>query len=832
MTARGSTLLALAAVLVTAGALAGCSKTSARPNLRLSGPSAVAVYHGRTERDPAALRHYLAVANERGDDLRILDAIDGRAVLAPGLILSLSVPTAPRPALLAAGSLGDGEADLLVVAPAGLAACDPAAPARLVGCLQVVNTWEPQTAVATSLTLVLGDPALGDDAAVMALTAVPVPEADGLGGWRPAAGQIRVVAALTGARLLVADYRRAADGQAIELTGAAVHPLAVAGAPFEAVALSGSPDLIHLYAATPDPLGAVEGVAELDLSGAHDQPPAVRAISAGAPTTQVLAATVRPVTGLSADDPKRDVHGPEVLRVWAALDPTRCGREEAVTCGLAVLDPAAGGPVPDPADPARPHLPIFVPGAITSLTAVYPPSVGAFELDGTAAPAGQAGPLQKLARTSGEHQVSTLAAAGTTSGVVALIDLGRGTVALDRDALETRTVGAPAAVTAARSSVPADAARARLGLYPSPADDPGATSTDLSLDALAGRIQITPGFTTSDAWTVVWEGELPGLSAVRGQLESAPGRGLEWVAVQSFADTDPAPVYRGVGRLYDPRLGLRVGDLIVVAPDDTVACPGKLFELEITELLPPAATYPGGAVKVRAADVQPTVTVNGASVPADPTCLDGRGRSEARLTFRAGGLLLRGTAFGYGGRPMADLPYRLEWHDVSASACPLLDDPAWPPADATCVTPACRGACEELLLARKARRSFYLRERCAADDQPCKDRWGTADLDNPAGPVLAFRAGWIPPAGGGEIREARDLGLTLSTSSGLAPANRQPLSGTVSTAAVLPQGLATFDRAGATGAAADGVRVFGAYTGNLVLDFSPSAAPATVTVHR
>ncbi|MCM2333908.1 MAG: hypothetical protein NDI82_08155, partial [Anaeromyxobacteraceae bacterium] len=770
MTARRSTLAALAAALAAAGALAGCNKTSARPNLRLSGPSAVAVYHGRSERDPAALRHYLAVANERGDDLRILDAIDGRAVLAPGLILSLSVPTAPRPALLAAGSLGDGEADLLVVAPAGLSTCDPALPDRLVGCLQVVHTWTEETALATQLTLVVGSLAGDDDAAVLAVAAVPVPEADGLGGWRAAAGRVRVVAALTGARLLVAEYRRAADGKAIELAGAAVHPLAFAGAPFEAVALSGSPDLAHVYAATPDPLGAVEGVAELDLSGAFDQAPPVRAIAAGAPTTQVLAATVRPVTGLSAADPKVDVHGPEVLRVWAALDPARCGRDRVITCGLAVLDPVAGGPVPDQADPTRPHLPIFVPGTITALTAVYPPSVGALELDGTAAPAGQAGPLQRLTRTSGEHYVSTLAAAATTSGVIALIDLGRGTVALDRDALEARTSGTPASVSGATSSVPDDTTRARLGLYPNPKVETDPPSTDLSLLSLAGRVQMTPGFTPDDSWTLRWQGELPGLSALRGQLQSAPGGGLEWVAVQTYADEAPAPVYRGVGRLYDPRLALRVGDLIVVAPDDTVACPGKLFELEVTELLPPdPVKHPGGAVKVRPADDQPTVTVDGQSVRANPNCLDGKGRSTASLTFRAGGLVLTGTAFGYGGRPVPDQLHELRWHDTSGLSCPLIDDPAWPPADVGCLTQACRDPCEEILLARKARRNFYLRERCATDDSVCIGRWGDAAKDNEEGPLLAFRAGWVPATQGGPVLEARDSVLAISTSSGLTP---------------------------------------------------------------
>jgi hypothetical protein len=49
---------------------------------------------------------------------------------------------------------------------------------------------------------------------------------------------------------------------------------------------------------------------------------------------------------------------------------------------------------------------------------------------------------------------------------------------------------------------------------------------------------------------------------------------------------------------------------------------------------------------------------------------------------------------------------------------------------------------------------------------------------------------------------------------------------------VLPAGMATFDRAGATGAEAAGVRMFVAYPGNQVLDFSPSQAASAAVVYR
>jgi hypothetical protein len=216
-------------LLVALALLAGCKNTSTRPSLRLSGPAAVAVFKGFTARDPAALRTYFAVANERGDDLRILDAVDGQAVLAPALVQALSVPTASRPALLAAGGLFDldptDQADLLAVASAGLVACDPTTPTRLSGCVQVVATWTPATALAPGLSVVVDDLAGGADAGVLSLAVAPVPEPDGAGGWRAAPGRARVVAGLSGGRLLLADYERAADPARIVLTGAAVHAL-------------------------------------------------------------------------------------------------------------------------------------------------------------------------------------------------------------------------------------------------------------------------------------------------------------------------------------------------------------------------------------------------------------------------------------------------------------------------------------------------------------------------------------------------------------------------------------------------------------------------------
>lgn len=832
MTAARLTPAVLAALLAAAGPLAGCSKTHARPGLKLNGPSALAVYRGVTERDPTALRTYLAVANERGDDLRILDAVDGQAVLAPGLVQALSVPTVPRPALLASGGLSDGGADLLVVAPAGLAACDAASPYRLTGCLQVVDTWTPATAIAPALTLVIGDQAgADDDAEVLGLAVMPATEPDGAGGRRVATGRARVVVGLSGGRLLLAEYQRAAAGGGLELVGAQVHALG-----FDAVSISVPPGELRAWAASPDPIGGVEGVAELDLSGDLAAAPAYHAIPAGAPTTHVLAATVRPFVALGTDA-KLDQFGPETLRVWAALEPARCGRTAPVTCGLAVLDPAAASPAVDPAGELPAHAPIAVSGEILGLAAVYPPSVGSVQLDGSAQVDGVAGPLQKQVMAAGERYVSTLAAVSTSAGAIVLVDLARGAVAQDRDLLSTAAGGAPARVITALSSAPAKEGLPQLGLWD---ERPGTTPPALTvnIEVLAGLVTMTPGYTPSEIWTVWREGELPGLSTLRGQYQAASGPDGAWVAVQDGLGGSPAtPPYRGVARLYDPRLAIHVGDVVVLNPDDKTRCPLGTFELEVTGFLPPDADHPGGAVTVapRPPERQPQTTVDGVATPADPTCLDGAGRSAGTVTFRSGGLVLLGSDFGYAGRPVAaadagGAAFRLGWEDTSGLSCPLLDDPTASPA---ACGDACRAACERILLARKARRLFYAYGQCLTTDTVCLQAWGAGPLVRPVGPVLSFKAGWRNADGTAASEpEVRASVFVIGTGSGLTPSSRRPQSGSLVTTAVLPTGLATFDRAGATLQAADGVRVFGAYAGNAVLDFTPAAVTGAVTVHR
>ncbi|MBK9518830.1 MAG: hypothetical protein IPO09_16060 [Anaeromyxobacter sp.] len=888
MTARRFALVALLLA-------AACTQTSTRPGIRLDGPSAVAVFQAVTTRD-AALRAYVAIANERGGDLRLLDAIDGAAVLAPGLILSLSVPTHPRPALLASGSLFDATpgADLLAVAPAGSVACDPAG-TRLSGCVQVVATWTPATAVASALTLDLGELAGEGETEVLALAILPVPEelTPGVVTSRP--GRARLVAGLAGGRLLVADFRRAADGLAIELDTATFDDPAAPGTPltrprvrvhelgFSPRSLSASPDLVHLYAATLDPIGAVEGVAELDLSspGVSDpspgfSAPVVRAFDAGAPTTVVLAARVRefldtPLAGTTvALTP--DSYGEPVLRVYAALDPARCGPAEAVACGIITFDPALGARAPDPAGELPYRAPMPVPGTVLSLTAIYPPAWGGADLSGAEIKPPAAVPplvpsLQKLAVEAGERWTSTLAAVGSTTGFTYLADLGHfglvnaqwmGVAGANTTPAQVFTVSLAVPIEdedgVVYPEVPANVDYPRIGAWNDVTprlDGQGNPAPVINgLDIRDQRlISVTPGYTQTEDWRLTFEGALPGLDRRQAEVAAGPG-GLEWLAVQAATGlpeaTDPAAPtarFRGVARLYDVRLGVQPGDVVRITPTDAACAGATTFEVRVADLLPPdTASHPGGAVSLTAPAALPACFQ-----VASPTV------RQATVTIRSRGLVLTGTESGYAGRPVLDVPFSLRHEDEASLPCPMLESPAWPPAACDA---ACRATCERRLLARKARRFAYVTEKCptALTDPPtdppdadqvakkvaCETRWTRAVVPvppplvfpNPTGEVLSLRPGlgWDDSVTTPVAQLRRGTVLFIQARSGFQPATRRPTSGGTISGDVFPAGHATFDRSAATLDAAAGQRVFGAYPGNLLLDFTPSSA--TVTTYR
>ena len=694
MSARRTAALPLALALALA---AGCKSTSAKPGPHLAGPAGVALFVGVTARSATEPHPYLAVPNLRGDDLRIIDPVDGAAVLAPTLVLSLSVPTEASPSLVAAGSLNDDGSrlpDLLVVAPTGTSLCRSATDlhgvGRLSGCIQVVQTWaQPdgkiQTAVVNELAIALAEVPGAQDAVVRSLAVLPVTSASGV----VVPGKARLAAGLDGGRLLLADFARASGGGgAIAADGTPV----VLDLGFDALSLSPAPGGARLYVASTDPLPAstpVYGVAELDVSGPLSATPRWRALDAGGPTTVVLAASVRRFTGFrytsaapSSWDPARDLYGAEALRIYAAREAGTCGPTMAVTCGLAVLDPLGGGAdgtgglaletsaAGATADRYQAGIPI--PGNVVAMAAIPPPRVGGVCDDGTSAPCDATAnplgtmPYQPYYVGGAWRWASTMAAAVSDDGVVYLLDLGHDGLANGRDWLATNSSGLQAMISAVTwpALTPATtttAAKLGLALWDTAAGSPATLSRDKT--RARALVHATPGFTGSDTWTVAWQGGLPGLTGLDGQAQVNEKGDVQWIAIQTPTGRLDRP-FTGVGNLWDAAFaiqaavpGVRIGDIVRVTAvrepgdgpkpiDASVGvdqakseqyCPMGTFELEVEALLPPdPVSYPGGAVKVRqpaVRDFAQPTTAFGATAAGDAT------RAEATCMKHAAGLL-------------------------------------------------------------------------------------------------------------------------------------------------------------------------------------------------
>ena len=69
----------------------------------MSGPQGVAAYYGYAIDQPGTRRALVAVANTRGDDPRLIDAVTDQVLSAPTVVSALMVPTEPRPSLIASG---------------------------------------------------------------------------------------------------------------------------------------------------------------------------------------------------------------------------------------------------------------------------------------------------------------------------------------------------------------------------------------------------------------------------------------------------------------------------------------------------------------------------------------------------------------------------------------------------------------------------------------------------------------------------------------------------------------------------------------------------------
>ena len=397
--------------------------------------------------------------------------------------------------------------------------------------------------------------ALAPGAAILALAAVPVPD----GPTPPAGntpGRVRVVVALSGARLAVVEYARASDGGIVRGEVSLVSLAALAGAPFDAVSLAVNPhDPLHLYAASPDPIAGVEGVAELTMAGAPGAW-SVRGIPARAPTRFVAAASLRErlaewppqVPGLPYDD-RYEIGPQSVDRVYAVLDPARCGPDHRIGCGIAVLDPASGL-VPDYAG-LMPYLaPIALPQRALGLAVSEPPAVLAPD------DAIYSGGYMKIAPGTGPRATTAVAAIPSGDGRVYFADLARYGVPNEQSILRTNTRTRVENGLALGVAVQGEDLPRILGIWE--ASSGVEWTLAFSGTGIASGVRVTPGFTLSDSWRVSFQAPLPGLDARRAQ-SGATADARTWIALQVPASA-PGDPFTQVARVYDPTFGVRAGD--------------------------------------------------------------------------------------------------------------------------------------------------------------------------------------------------------------------------------------------------------------------------------
>lgn len=788
--------LLLGAVL----AIAACSSRPPTAPSRFRGPTAIVPVAAITHKKPGEVRDYLAVASSRGDELRLLDPSDDQPVPGPVVLYALSIATEPKPMQLASASLFDGGPDVLVVASEGQRK------------LQLVSTWEDAASGGTGPAGSNGnrvireldlEPIAPGTGAILCLHGAPVPS--GLStGIPPAAipvpGKARILVGLAGGKLVVIEFGRQAGsiGSVIDVA-ASVQDLG-----FDPLDLAVSPDNRHVYAASADTITGTDGksavgVAEIDASGPTAAAWPVRALDARGPTRAVAAGFVEE---RFVDDPEHFDPTP-LPKVFAALDIAGCGLDKAIPCGIATLDPASGGLAPDPVQQMPWRAPMAVPGIPLGIVLLYPPRSGNQQRIST-----DLGIPQRqmvLAPGSGQRWTPQAAAVPSSDGHVYILDLGRwqppNDVSLLNGDSRARAKSAFAVDPLGQAISGGGIGLRKLAVKPGDSDD-----VTLDGTTLASRIGVTPGFTSSDQWRVVWQGPLPGLTLRQAVLGTQPG-GETWLAIQERRGNE----WIAHARLGDPASGLRVGDVVQLFSPEGATCT-ETAEVRVTGFLAPdPQRFPGGAVSL--------------GVNTGACWLSGQtpgGTIQAVANFRTAGWLLYGASSGYAGRPELDTTYSLEWQDEDSLALRCATD---------------RAACESLAVARKARRLYY------PSDLPCaKLNGGTVltgcysdwpDLSDPlaAGPVLSFRLGLATPTcsddsscpgsscdtGRGQCLPLRDSGLFFSTQSGIVFMARYPQLG-----GSLPWAGTFVDRSRYAGHADQGARAYVTYAGSdAVIEFSP-----------
>jgi len=594
--------------------------------------------------------------------------------------------------------------------------------------LQVISTWDPAGAVTAALDL-------GGD--VLALVSL----------GSPGVGQARMAAALSDGRIAVAYFSRVPGQTAIDVSTATVQVVRLGYQPVALAAVPGDPAMV--YAATADPiLEGPFGVAEIQID-ASGVPTTIAALNAHAPTRLVAAADLWDASSASTSLDKEafDLLAPKARRVYAILDERFCGRDFPIACGLVAIDQATQDLLPDP-DPigtapvpgmhAPFRAPIAVPGAALAIAAAQPPAVAPVD----APDPNYGGTLVRMVTAAGVRWTTATAAVASTDGSLYFVDPARWELPGEQVVQPTATLVA----------------------NPDP---------DVFTTAFTTAMRFTAGYTPTARWTATYQGELPGMTLRRAESVGTT------LALQATSVVG----HEEVVRVFDPRLGIEVGDVAVIADPSAVGSCAPTFEATVAALLPPTADHPGGALQLA-----PIFD------PAEwGTCLAnlaGTPNLNLRATIRAGGwILFRGTGPSavQVGRPEVDAEFAIQWQTEDPTACPTwsLPFPSWS-CDATC-----RDSCARLIRARLARRIGYV---------PSQGNW--------QGPALAFT---LPLNAGVK----RGLAVIVDTNEG-----RGPFHASASVTAVDARAVVPFDRSRID--PASGVRFLVPYTTGVVLDATPT----------
>ena len=860
---------------VLALAVAACS-TQPSVGSRFNGPTTLVSFRGVTRKDASNMRTYVAVASSRGDEVRIVDPADLQPVVSPGSVFPLSVPTAPRPLLLAAAPLGDAAqdlADVLVVASAGAVGLDGSRPA-----LQLVETWDQKTAArpgGVGANLVAQDVPLTGLAAGSDLLCMV-----GMAGRTP--GTARILVGASKGQLAVVEFTRATDGSGAVVPGT----VTVLQLGFDPLDMAVDPNGATVYIATREPIATdsslgptlldVFGVAALGdattdiltatpkaLAGGprNPDPPASGNGTIGAPTVAVAVApaSVLERTINSADTSSADRLSTPTSFVYAALDPASCGSSKHIGCGVVAVVPgstlseAGGNLAPDPtaaalaggalvADggpgmlidtvvrtpaPQAYRAPIPVPGVPLHIAIASPPIQGTQRVTNDSNNPGV--PLLTIAPGTGNRNTSAVATVSSSDGHVYWLDLSRWGPA--SDTAETGGVfvtGVTAAATVDTTTT------YQLGLWQDADNLPfgstvAAPAVVVDAPGMAGAIDVWPGFTDGDTWSLTYQGVLPALSSRPGLLVTEGT--TVYAALQTSAGVVTTPIA-------DPALGVHDATTVPGTPGDIVVLPGCEVSVAAVKAatVPPftasGVAFPGGALQLDASAIAcPGVPAAAAS-------------TATTVTVRASGLVFASLKLGYLGRPAiarttdrTENVFSVAWTGTADVSTPSVNPP--------------RLQQERRAIERKARRRFY------PSDGPCpistnagtegalaSGCYGTGRkrLKDPVapGPVIRFRVGVVgPPLAVDAVPVLpRDATIVFTTQTGLSQVFRRPVLGGAGPGNVLAFDYTKPDPTGNpkppqfSGHQNDAITFFVPYLDDQVVTFSTVQNAAEVTSIR